>query len=154
MSDAAKDDTDVLFPGEDVPVKLRGQAAPETVRVEPFYSTQLKPAAKKIRPLANSLFSVVAVEGKSITLKYSDDFGDRLFDLIENGADALIDLVSFAIGKPVDWFDNVSPDGLVDLAQAIVRQNEDFFKRLLGKLVPAMAGETASAAVGAPSTPA
>jgi hypothetical protein len=131
---------DILFPGEDVTVRLRGNAEPEVVRVEPFYSTQLKPAAKLMRPLAETLFGAGlldvkrAADGK-VTMEIGTNIMGAIFAILEDGSDQLIDFVGFAIGKPRDWFDGLPPDGLIELAEAVYRQNSDFFKqRILPKL--------------------
>ncbi len=159
---AAQSDMDVLFPGEDIKVRLRGKAEPETVRVEPFYSLQWKPAMAKIKPIAKTVFGVIKPnENGSISLKLSDDFFVTLLDSAGDGADALIDFVAFAIGKPREWFADVPADsggreglgGLYELAEAVYRQNSDFFKRRVLPMLKAWM-PAASAPGGAPSLPA
>jgi hypothetical protein len=170
VSDEKKDDKqnelEMLYPGVDVPVMLRGKGK-ETIRVEPFYAIQFTKAIAKMKPVAKAISKVASVEKsangeQSIRLRFDGNFGAFLEVVIgsaEDGMTALIDLLSLALRKPNEWFDDVSLDGLFDLATAVFEQNRSFFERrllpLLGAWLPGAnkAGEQSTPVSSEPAIP-
>jgi hypothetical protein len=152
MTDATSD-LDVLFPGEDV--RARG----ETVKVEPFYSTQFGPAAKLARPLMLTLLgsglmsfskTTNADGSDGVQMNLAPNWPIVLLEVAEDGFDQLIRFTAFAIGKEFHWFDKVRGDELIDLALAVFKQNSDFFTlRIQPKLQAWMPAAPAAAAPAA-----
>ena len=144
-----KSEFDILFPGEDIAVFVRGEGK-VMIRVEPFGATQIKPAAKLAKPLLDTVFSKAkqdaANPGAATTLAKEQNMLDLVFSVVEDAQDPLIEFVAFCIGKPKAWFDGVLLEGLYDLAEGIYRQNSNFFARRIMPLLQAwMPGQVAQA---------
>jgi hypothetical protein len=152
-------DLDILFPGVEVPVMMRGKTKPEMVRVEPFYALQFAKAIAKCKPLAKAIASIAVVDadGKAVRLKFDGDlpeFMERILTSADDGVSAVIDLLAITLNKPRAWFEDVPTDGLFDLAKAMFDQNKDFFvRRILPLLQAWVPGANTPAAAGATSTP-
>ncbi len=132
------EDIAVLFPGREVVCKG------ETIKVLPLYFGQYPLAAKHIKPLMAALqqsnlfmYREEANEAgvKTATFGLADGWMAGLPDLLDDGGEALIQLFSFALKKPREWFDTLPGDEGIALAQAFFEENSDFFvKKVLPKL--------------------
>lgn len=160
MSDEkTKDELAVLFPGEDVPVHLRGKGI-ENVRVEPLYALQFTLAIAKVRPLAKAISRIASIEtganGEQLMrLRVDGDFSqffEALVESAEGGLNALIDLLAVVLRKPREFFEDVDLEGLFLLTKAAFEQNRSFFDKRLKPLLGAWLPGANKA--GAPSTPA
>lgn len=129
-----RNDLDVLTPAPRV-VQYRGEA----VEVLPLRLAQLSPFATATRPIIGRVVMAVGMleEGNALHV------GAVLFDLLEQDAPALTRALALATGRDEAFIGDGELAEVVDLAQAVVEVNEDFFARrlpdLLEKLRPAVA---------------
>ncbi len=125
-------DLDVLCPRP-----RRVAAGGRTVEVTPIRVRELAAFARAIEPLAAELAA-----------------GLDLPRLLAQHTGALVDAVAVGARVEAEWVEGLGLDELLDLAEAVLEVNTDFFvRRLAPRLTQAMAriGETAAAA-GSSST--
>lgn len=103
-----------LFPGRDVVVVADGKE--ESIRISPFPFGQI--------PKVTAVFSDLA----PVFLAAK---GDMLF-IISEGGESVMKILSIAAKKPREWFDTLSADSGVDLLQAVVEENKEFFEKKMG----------------------
>jgi hypothetical protein len=146
----------VLFPGREVAAKG------ETITVLPLFFGQYPPAMKLMRPLATSLsaakifkFQPGVDEQGAPTSKFvaADDWLSKLPQIFEEGGEALILFLAFAIGKPRKWFDTLPGDEGFALARAVFEENADFFVRRILPMLQAAGLAGPAAKDGDPSSP-
>ncbi len=142
MTDTAnKADVDVLFPEKSFEVNG------EQITVRPFYFGEFPKVVKLLQPilttLANSqLLRVTTTEGgeQKLHVVVPENIVEVMSNLMLDSSEPLIDLLSFATGKPTDWFDTLPFDKGVELSALWFEVNKDFFVRrvvpLMKKLYP------------------
>jgi hypothetical protein len=146
MTDGAKD-LAALLPGRDV------QCKGESIRVLPLFFGQYPKAVKLVRPLATVLQESGAFSMRPVTddagktqmqFGIAENWLGSLPDVLEKGGEALIQFFAYAIGKPRDWFDTLPGDEGFALAEAILKENADFFVQRIMPLLTASGLLTAS----------
>ncbi len=145
---------DVLVPAPRV-VTYRG----EPVEVLPLQLRQLSAFASATRPLMGRVFMAVGLMEEDATLHV----GAVLFDMLEQDAGSLTRALAVATGRDEEFLGGGTLGEVVDLAEAVVEVNHDFFARRLPDVLkrarPAIAAlprrrpEVAPAAPSIPPTP-
>lgn len=158
MAGISENDLAALLPGRDVVCKG------ETITVMPLYFGQYPTAGKLARPLVMALatsgvFGVKEVTDeagkKSVEMALSDGWIASLPTILADGGEAMMAFFAFAIKKPRDWFDDLMADEGFELAEAILRENYDFFvRRVLPMLQKAGLLKVSATTDGAASLPA
>ena len=72
---------------------------------------------------------------------------------MEEGGEARVELVAFAVKKPRAWFDELGSDDGIALTKAAFEVNGDFFARRVAPML-GMSIQPEKAATGEPSSPA
>lgn len=123
------DDSKTLFPAIEV------TAGGETISISPFFFGQLPKAVKLLRPLVDALGSanVLTFDGAGATL--AADWPARLPQIIDEGGEALISLLAFAINKPRAWFDTLGADDGIALTRAVFEANGSFFAERIAPML-------------------
>lgn len=118
----------IVIKGETIALKPFGFGKfPKVLKVIKSLKTEGRPALRSAEEAAAAIGSLDIVS------------------LIADNSDAVVELCALALNKPVTYFDDVPPDEAVDLVQAIIEVNADFFvKRLQPKLLTALSGLSAS----------
>lgn len=150
MADA-NGDLAALLPGREVTVHPVGQA-PETLTLMPFYFGALPRAVKLLRPVTDAVRSagIAGFDGKDFAL--APDWPMRLPQLMDEGGEALLEFVAFAVKKPRLWFDTLGTDDGIALTKAAFEVNGDFFVRKVAPML-GMSVQPEKAAAGEPSSP-
>ena len=117
-----------------------------------FFFGQLPRAVQLLRPLAETMRTaeVVSFDGGQVQL--AADWPLKLPQIVGDGGEALLELLSFITGKPRAWFDTLAADDGVMLTKTCFEVNGDFFVRKIAPLL-AIKAEASPAADGAPSSP-
>lgn len=125
--DTMQQEVELLFPqGQEVTV------AGEKLKIMPFTFGQFPKVLACLKGVRDEI-EEQDKDGKMVKRTMAVDE-----ILIQNG-DKLLDLCALATGKPISFFEKVSLVEGVDLVQAMVQVNGDFFvKRLQPKLLKAM----------------
>lgn len=138
MSSDQSSDLGALLPGQEVTVNS------EVIRVVPLFFGQYPTAIKLVRPLADVIkrsgaFSVKQVQGPDgkpkVAFDMTEDWLSAMPMVLEEGGEALIRFFAFCINKKREWFDTVSGDAGLLLANAILQENRDFFVQ---KILPTL----------------
>lgn len=129
-----KSDLEILFPGVEVVV------GGESILIKPFTTGQLLRSSKLLAQLA------------PLAKKHTDEDGklDMVLLMTEAGG-LVIELISIAAKRSVAWVEETAPDEAMDLAFAIVEQNQEYFAKKLGPRLEVKMGP-AAAAMGASSS--
>lgn len=146
MSDADKGDLAALLPGRDVTLSTG-----EVLTLMPFYFGQLPRAIKLLRPVTDAVRAagIAGFDGKDFAL--APDWPLRLPQLMDEGGEALVEFVAFAVKKPRAWFDELGSDDGIALTKAAFEVNGEFFAK---KVAPMLGMSMAAPApTGAPSSP-
>jgi hypothetical protein len=147
LSEAVTDDLAALLPGRDV--VCNG----ETLRVVPLFFGQLPQAAKLARPLVMALAEsgLFSVNGTEMSL--AANWVTGLPMLFDQGGEAVMLFLAFAVGKPRKWFDTLPADEGLALATAVFEENRSFFvQKVLPMLKAAGLLVESKAPDGAPSS--
>lgn len=143
MSEEAKSDLDVLFPGREVIV------AGEAITVSPFKFGQLLKVAKFIAPIADAVRKANAVPSDGSPLSWAL----LLPHVIVDGGESVFGLLAFVTGKPRAWLDNLESDEGFLLAKTVFETNADFFRARIAPMLPTAPVEEATQAAGAVGAP-
>lgn len=137
MSDALQDVT-LLFPlGKSVTLKGK------TITVKPFGFGKYPRILKLLKGL-NVGEDAPANAGEAMK-KIQGNAKADIMALIADNSDAVVELCALAVDQQKAYFDDLPPDEAIELVQAIIEVNADFFiKRLQPKLLGALSGLTAS----------
>jgi hypothetical protein len=155
MSDTDKGDLAVLFPEREVTLSTG-----EKLELKPFAFGKLPRAIRLLRPVTDAVRAagIAGFDGTNFAL--APDWPLRLPQLMDEGGEALVEFVGFAIGKPREWFDELGADDGIALTKAAFEVNGDFFARrvapMLGMSIPrpaAATGEPSPADSAASATP-
>ena len=130
------DDIHSLFPNREVIV------GGETVTLRPFFFGEMPVVIKLIYPIISAaglsqMLRVVEKDGQmTVSLKIPENMVDILLDVILEGSEPVMALLSFALKKERAWFNTISVDEGVDLVTTWFEVNRDFFaQRVLPKIV-------------------
>lgn len=119
------DDLKVLFPNETVTV------AGEPIVVHPFYFGQISEVAKFCKPIVETLLSsgimTITKDSDKSTIRIDDDVIPKLFQILEGGAEPLLRLIAYAVGKPRTWLDTMPIDDGIMLTEKVWEINSNFF---------------------------
>ena len=124
------EDLAVLFPeGKKV------NAGGEEITILPFAFGQYPKAIKLMVPVIDSLKTsgILNIEKEAISI--APDWMLRITDIFVDGGEPLIELCSFASGKPRAWFDSIAGDEGIRLAMSIFEVNADFFKKRIAPMM-------------------
>ena len=148
MADADKGDLAALLPGRDVTLSTG-----EVLTLMPFYFGQLPRAIKLLRPVTDAVRAagIAGFDGKDFAL--APDWPLRLPQLMDEGGEALVEFVAFAVKKPRAWFDELGSDDGIALTKTAFEVNGDFFARRVAPML-GMSIQPEKAATGEPSSPA
>lgn len=152
---AASDDLETLAGAEPrVITTRRGEA----IEIREFFFGQWPRAVRLIRPVTTAVEATGIAGFVAGTFRLAENWPLLLPQLLDEGGEAVIEFVAFAIGKPRAWFDTLGGDDGLALTRAVFEVNGDFFVQriapMLGLQVQAAAAGTAAAAAdGAPSSP-
>lgn len=130
MTDATSD-LDALFP-EPLSVTTRSG---ETIAVAEFKFGAWPRAIRLFRPITDAVQNAGIAGLGAGGLVVAQDWLLRLPQVMDEGGEALIDFVGFAIGKPRAWFDTLDGDDGIALTKAVFEANSSFFSK---KLMPAL----------------
>lgn len=117
-----------LFPGKEVTISTG-----ETITIKPFTFGQLPKALKLSQKIGQSLASAYN-DGK---LTDSKQAITSAIECLADGGEEIIELVMLATGKPRTWFDTVPGEDTIDILNAFVEVNKDFFTQ---KIIPKVMG--------------
>lgn len=128
----------------------------EKIEVHEFKFGHWPRAIKLFRPVTDAVqrAGIAGFNGAGLTL--APDWAMRLPQIMDEGGEALIDFVGFAIGKPRGWFDTLGGDDGIALTKAVFETNGSFFLRKISPLLGLSIGQDqapAAAADGVPSSP-
>ena len=124
----------LLFP-QGKEVTLNGKA----ITIKPFGFGKFPRLLKLIKGIDTGDKLPASVEGVEDMAKTD------ILSLITDNAETVVEICALATNLPTKAFDEMPPDEAVDLVQAIVEVNADFFiRRLQPKLLGAMSGLTQS----------
>lgn len=128
MNDISKEAAELFPQGKQVVVKG------EEFTIKPFGFGKFP----KVLELFKRLKDTPVAAGTGGTVK-------EIIDIIADNGEVVVEFAMLATGKKRDFFDDVTLDQAVELVQAIIEVNADFFvKRLQPKLLEAMSKLTAS----------
>lgn len=125
-------DLAALLPGRDV------TANGEIIKVLPLFFGQYPQAMKVIRPLVSALAGAKIFEARAgvdaagnatSSFVAAADWMFKIPQIFEEGGEALMQFLAFAIGKKRDWFNTLPADEGLALTQAVLEENADFFRR-------------------------
>jgi hypothetical protein len=132
MNDVTKE-IQLLFP-EGKEVTLKGKK----FVVKPFGFGKFPKVLKLLNSIKVSDVEDTAIEQMAKEGKINRASISKI--MVDNG-DVVVDMCSLAISQPRDFFDDLPGDEGLDLAQAIIEVNVDFFVgRLQPKLLTVMSG--------------
>ena len=117
-----------LFPGKEVTISTG-----ETITIKPFTFGQLPEALKLSQKIGQALASAYN-EGKLTDAKVAVT---SALEVLADGGEDIIKLVMLATGKKRDWFDTVPGEDTIDILNAFVEVNKDFF---IQKIMPKVMG--------------
>lgn len=143
---------DTLAP-EPRQVPLRGG---ETITLEPFKFGQWPRAIRLFRPITEAVKAagIASLDGGGLQL--AADWPMRLPQVMDEGGEALLEFVAFAIGKPRVFFDTLGGDDGVALTKAVFEVNGNFFVARIAPMLGLAAVQPVAPVVaqdGAPSSP-
>lgn len=113
---------EILFPQEiSVAVKEKG----EILTIKPFKFRKIFKVIKVITDIAERMAK-------------SGNNEEALFDLLTESEDKVLEVLSLAIDKPSNWFDDLEGDTGVELLTAVWKVNKSFFDNKLAPLLKEM----------------
>lgn len=131
-------DIAVLFPARELTV--RG----ENLTLKPFTFGELARVTRYVAPIARSLLAsgimtvIPPVEGSTnATIKIDPDFVPKLFGMLEDASEPLMELIAFAVKQERSWLNEVPADEGITLATQLWEVNADFFVKRVMPLLPA-----------------
>ena len=125
------DDIHSLFPNKEVTV------GGEAVTIRPFFFGEMPTVIKMIYPIISAsglsqMLRVVEKDGAmTVSLKIPENMVDILLDVILEGSEPIMALLSFALKKDREWFNTIQVDEGVDLVTTWFEVNRDFFVQLV-----------------------
>lgn len=137
MAEGADNELDVLHPEQTLQVGGR------TVTVREYSFVEGLRIEAKVRPLVQGLDAMAAEDGPAI---------DRLYALMAENHELVLELVAQACGQPLDWVRGLGDEDGQSLLMAWWSANARFFLRRL-ILRRAAEQEQSRARDGAPSSP-
>lgn len=113
-----QDELDAIEPSRYREVPIRS----ERLEVRPLTVGRLPAFARAVRPLLGTINSII--DAGSISLEV-------VLGLIETDFPQLVEVISVATDKPVEWLSDAEIDEFAELATAVISANLDFFVRRL-----------------------
>jgi hypothetical protein len=142
----AKSDIKTLFPGREETFKG------EKITVSPFKFGQFPKAISLLRPITDAVQDAGIASMSAAGFNLAADWPLRLPQIMDEAGEALLEFLSFATGKPREWFDDLDADEGIALAKLVFETQGDFFvQRIAPKL--GLAIPEASPETGAQSSP-
>lgn len=117
-----------LFPGKEVTLSTG-----ETITIKPFTFGQLPKALKLSQKIGQALADSYNA-GKLSDAKVAVS---AAIEVLAEGGEEIIELVGLATGKPRAWFDTVPGEDTLDILNAFIEVNKDFFTQ---KVLPKVMG--------------
>ena len=117
-----------LFPGKELTLSTG-----EKITIKPFTFGQLPKALKLSQKIGQALANAYN-EGKLTDSKVAVT---SALEVLADGGEDIIELVGLATGKKREWFDTVPGEDTIDILNAFVEVNKDFF---IQKIMPKVMG--------------
>ena len=77
-----------------------------------------------------------AMEIDGTSIKLASDWPLKLPQIVAEGGEALMDVLSYMTGKPRAWFDTLPMDDGIALTRALFEVNGDFFAQRIAPMLP------------------